>query len=168
MESVKLVFLFLYWVVFFLEIAFFISTGPVGTKVSVGCSTIATSLTFGSVFVSGITKFYTFSELSNIFISLNIKVPLCPIDNIPFTILNTHMVLTMPDLDEIRKIFNEMFDEKFGLLPTKDEFFTKMDEVMGELKAIREEHSMLSARVFDDLEPRVEKIEKKIGLQTAP
>ncbi len=28
--------------------------------------------------------------------------------------------------------------EKLRFLPTKEEFFTKMDEVMGELKAMRE------------------------------
>lgn len=32
-------------------------------------------------------------------------------------------------------------------LPTKDEFYTKMDEVMGELKAIREEMAIVTGRV---------------------
>jgi len=42
--------------------------------------------------------------------------------------------------------------------PTKDEFYGKMDEVMGELKTIREEQILLSHRVSDH-EDRIEKIE---------
>ena len=43
-------------------------------------------------------------------------------------------------------------------IPTKDEFYGKMDEVMGELKTIREEQTLLSHRVSDH-EDRIEKIE---------
>jgi len=46
-------------------------------------------------------------------------------------------MLTQTDLDQIEKIVEETVEEKIGektnLLPTKDEFFEKMDEVMGEL-----------------------------------
>lgn len=45
--------------------------------------------------------------------------------------------------------------EKIRLLPTRDEFLTKMDEVMGELQASREEQTILSYRVSkhsDDIE----------------
>lgn len=44
--------------------------------------------------------------------------------------------------DEIREI-----KEKVTHLPTKDQFYTKMDEVMGELKAIREEQTLITGRV---------------------
>lgn len=48
-------------------------------------------------------------------------------------------MLTQTDFDEIEKIVDEKIGQKTKLLPTKDEFFEKMDEVMGELKGIREE-----------------------------
>ena len=48
------------------------------------------------------------------------------------------MTLTQKDLDAIEELIDEKLDEKIKLLPTKGEFFSKMDEVMGELKAIRE------------------------------
>jgi len=35
---------------------------------------------------------------------------------------------------------------------------------MGELKAVREEHVMLSNRVYDNHEPRIEKLEKTNGI----
>lgn len=41
----------------------------------------------------------------------------------------------------------EDLEEKIKYLPTKDDFFTKMDEVMGELKAIREENETSLYRV---------------------
>ena len=43
-------------------------------------------------------------------------------------------------------------------LPTKDEFYEKMDEAMGELKAIREEVTVLGHQVSDH-EARLEKLE---------
>ena len=52
-------------------------------------------------------------------------------------------MLTQRDLDLIEKIINETIEEKTRNLPTKDEFFTKMDGVMGELKAMREEDTVL-------------------------
>jgi hypothetical protein len=48
-------------------------------------------------------------------------------------------------------------------LPTKDEFYTKMDEVMGELKAIREEQPLQSHKLSDH-DDRIEKIENHLGI----
>ena len=59
------------------------------------------------------------------------------IDTKHFTVFNVYMALTMTDLDEIGKVVDERIEEKIRNLPTKDEFFGKMDEVVGELKAIR-------------------------------
>ena len=44
--------------------------------------------------------------------------------------------------DDVRKIVKEEIKH----LPTKDEFYDKMDEVMGGLKTIREEIALLSGR----------------------
>jgi hypothetical protein len=50
-------------------------------------------------------------------------------------------------------------------LPTKDEFYTKMDEVMGELKAIREEQPLQSHKLSEH-EDRIEKIESNLGISS--
>jgi hypothetical protein len=50
-------------------------------------------------------------------------------------------------------------------LPTKDEFYTKMDEVMGELKAIREEQALQSQHLSDH-DDRIEKIEDHLGISS--
>lgn len=46
---------------------------------------------------------------------------------------------TQRDLDEIEKVVDGNVGEKTRNLPTKHEFFNKMDEVVGELQKLREE-----------------------------
>ncbi len=60
---------------------------------------------------------------------------------------------------------DENLDEKLSHLPTKDEFYTKMDQVVGELKTIREEQSVQSQHLsgHDD---RIEKIESHLGISS--
>lgn len=67
-------------------------------------------------------------------------------------------MLTQKDLDNIEGIVEEKLDGKIKILPTKDEFFSKMDEVMGELETIREEQILVSHRVSNH-EDRLEKLE---------
>ena len=59
-------------------------------------------------------------------------------------------MLTQKDFDEIEKIIDqkldEKFDQRFKHLPTKDEFYVKMDEVMGELKVIREQQETITGK----------------------
>lgn len=69
--------------------------------------------------------------------------------------------------EELDVKLDEKLDEKLGKLPTKDEFYGQTDKLMKELKDMREEHKMLSARVYEDHEPRIAKIEKKLQIQTA-
>jgi hypothetical protein len=59
-------------------------------------------------------------------------------------------------IDAIKEAVSVIVEEKglvtkddLNYLPTRDEFNTRMDEVMGELKAIREEQSMLSQHSKD-------------------
>jgi hypothetical protein len=59
--------------------------------------------------------------------------------------------------------FDERLDEKLSHLPTKDEFYTKMDEVMGELKTIREEQA-IQGHQLSNHEDRIEKIESHLGM----
>ena len=76
------------------------------------------------------------------------------------------MGLTDDDLKSIRELLREeireevpqIVEEKVGYLPTKDEFYTKMDEVMGELKAIREEVTVFS-KYSKDHEDRIKDLE---------
>ena len=50
-------------------------------------------------------------------------------------------------------------------LPTKDEFYGKMDEVMGELKAIREEAAVLGHQVSDHAD-RIDRIESRLDISS--
>ncbi|MDO8503392.1 MAG: hypothetical protein Q7S60_01750 [bacterium] len=76
------------------------------------------------------------------------------------------MTLTQKDIDQIGEIIDQKLEERIKFLPTKDEFYTKMDEVMGELKAIREEHTVSSGQISDH-EDRITLLEEKTGLAPA-
>lgn len=52
-------------------------------------------------------------------------------------------MLNQNDRDEIRKIVKEEIKGEIKHLPTKDEFYNKMDELMGEVKAMREEQTII-------------------------
>lgn len=75
-------------------------------------------------------------------------------------------MLTQPDLKHIEKLFDQKFEEKAKFLPSKDDFFTRMDQIMGELQAIREELVLLNGRTsehtdtLEDHDLRIEKLEK--------
>ena len=51
--------------------------------------------------------------------------------------------------------------DDLGHLPTKDAFYSKMDEVMGELKATREEVAVQTHQVADH-DDRLEKLENHL------
>jgi len=68
-------------------------------------------------------------------------------------------MLTQKDLSEIEQLIRE----EIKYLPTKDEFYGKMDEVMVELKTIREEQTAISdkhSEHTDTLENHEERIVK--------
>lgn len=69
------------------------------------------------------------------------------------------MSLSQRDLNQIKKFIEEKFDEKIKLLPTKDEFFQKMNEVIGELKTIRKEQIIVGHQV-NNHEERISVFEK--------
>jgi predicted nuclease with TOPRIM domain len=81
--------------------------------------------------------------------------------------LDNENLMAIKDLIEltIEEKFDERLDEKLSHLPTKDEFYTKMDEVMGELKTIREEQTLISHKVSNH-EDRIEKIETHLGFSS--
>jgi soluble cytochrome b562 len=87
------------------------------------------------------------------------------LDSLDSAALNAFMTLTQRDLDEIEKIVDERVDDKISHLPTKEDFYQKMDELIGELKGMREDFAVISGKVYDDHEPRIVKIERKLRIQ---
>jgi len=79
------------------------------------------------------------------------------------------MTLTIKDLSEIEKVVDERIGERTKNLPTKEEFFSREDKIMTELKAVRDEITMLSDlnRKVNDHESRIEKVEKVLNLSTS-
>lgn len=79
------------------------------------------------------------------------------VDNPTLFCLNISM-LTQRDLESIEELIDEKLDEKLKILPSKNEFFTKMGELMKELEALRQETTVLPEQVAD-LKDRVENLE---------
>jgi hypothetical protein len=88
---------------------------------------------------------------------------------------NEFMSLTKSDLINIKVLFKTVLDEDETLvrkndvmhLPTKEEFYSAEDKLMGELKTIREETELLSDlnRKVNDNNDRIEKIEIKLNIE---
>ena len=84
-------------------------------------------------------------------------------------------ILGDDDLKAIKEVIKVTIDEAIeeklvtkvdiSHLPTKDEFYTKMDEVMGELKTIREEQALQSQHLSDH-DDRTDKIEDHLGISS--
>lgn len=79
-------------------------------------------------------------------------------------------MLTFNDLQEIKKLIDQTIKDAFKHLPSKDDFFTRMDMLSKEIKDMREEfsaHSMSHARLDEkdeELDERVLILEKKVGI----
>lgn len=69
------------------------------------------------------------------------------------------MTLTQRDLDEIEKIIEEKLDNKIKFIPSKKEFFSAMDKIMGELQEIRDELTITGNQTTDH-ETRVSALEE--------
>lgn len=85
------------------------------------------------------------------------------------------MILTDKDLKAIKTLvkitineeLEEKLNEKLKHFPSKEEFFEKMDKIMSKLKAIREEQKVLTNKIYEDYEPRISKVEKKLQIKTS-
>ena len=71
-------------------------------------------------------------------------------------------MLTQKDLNEIEKLVDNKLDEKLKFLPSKDEFYERMDKLIGEVKAMRETQEIHSGS-HSDISDRLEKLEKSIS-----
>jgi len=75
--------------------------------------------------------------------------------------------LNQVDIDLITRVLDdrletkvrEVVKEELGNFPTKDEFYNSMDQIMGELKATRQEQTILAGKSSDH-EERIESLEK--------
>jgi len=87
----------------------------------------------------------------------------------------------MLDLQDLLKIENiidkkldEKLDDKLKFLPTKEEFFSKMDKIVGELQSTRESIELLTERhtettdQIETHEKRINKIEQHIHPSPLP
>jgi len=79
--------------------------------------------------------------------------------------LNAIKGLIAVTVDEVIETKGLVTKADISHLPTKDEFYTKMDEVMGELKTIREEHSVQGQHLSDH-DDRIQKIEDHLGISS--
>ena len=84
------------------------------------------------------------------------------LDNDDFKAFKDLMQATIEDAIEAKGLVTK---EDISHLPTKDEFYTKMDEVMGELKTIREVQALQSQHLSDH-DDRIEKIENHLGISS--
>lgn len=67
--------------------------------------------------------------------------------------------------NEIEKIKEEIqgVKEQVNLLPTKEDYFSSIDELMGEVKKSREEQTTISGQLSNHSD-RLEKLEEKVDV----
>lgn len=68
-------------------------------------------------------------------------------------------------MPQIRNLINELRDE-FSHLPTKEEYYTREDKTMSELKKIREEQEVIN-NLYQKTNKRVDIIDRKLGIDTS-
>ena len=69
------------------------------------------------------------------------------------------MTLTETDLDEIEKLIGEKIGQKIDHLPTKDEFYKMMDNIIGEIEKMRQELAITNHHLSDH-EDRITSLEQ--------
>lgn len=80
-------------------------------------------------------------------------------------------MLTQNDIAEIERIIGEKLDEKTKLLPTKEEYFKRMDGLSGQIIKLQETmdlHDGQHTEIHDheqDVIRRMETVEKKLGIK---
>ena len=58
-------------------------------------------------------------------------------------------MLTQHDIAEIERIIEEKIDEKVKRLPTKDQFFQRMDDLSGQIKKLQETMDLHDGKHLD-------------------
>lgn len=75
-------------------------------------------------------------------------------------------MLTQKDLEEVEKLVRNVVTEEVKHLPNKEEFYTKMDELMGEIKTMREAQELHSGQ-HTEINDWIEKLKKQTGIPSA-
>jgi|WetSurMetagenome_2_1015567.scaffolds.fasta_scaffold425974_1 hypothetical protein len=84
------------------------------------------------------------------------------------------MKVVFPMREDVDKIVEKKLDEKIKLLPTKDEFFARMDKLSGEYKKIDEAETLLDGQLSDHNdalekhEARIKALESRHGSKPIP
>lgn len=73
------------------------------------------------------------------------------------------MTLTQNDFDEVEEVVRVVVREETKNLPTKDEFFSKMDELMTEVKKIMEEQQIQAHQIARHSD-RLDRVENHLKL----
>lgn len=60
----------------------------------------------------------------------------------------------------------ERLNESIRLLPTKEEFFSRMDKLSGEVLAMRQEFTLHTGQ-HEEITDRFERVDKHLGVSTA-
>jgi hypothetical protein len=65
--------------------------------------------------------------------------------------------------DDVKKIIDQELSEKIKFLPSKDDLFTRMDKLSGEIQKVRDEQ-VLHQGQHDQVDTRLSRVEKKLHL----
>lgn len=71
-----------------------------------------------------------------------------------------------PTREDVEKIVEDSLNAKMKFFPTRDEFFTRMDELYGEIQKMREEQT-LHAGQHQQINDRLDTLETKTGVATS-
>ena len=72
-------------------------------------------------------------------------------------------MLTQKDLRDIEGVIDRKLDQKIKHLPTKAHFDKRMDELMGEVQAMRDEQTLHQGQ-HDEINDRLDRLEKHTNL----
>lgn len=74
--------------------------------------------------------------------------------------------LIMPEIKTLISESHSELEEKISHLPSKEEFYSKMDEVVTELKKSRENNDLVNHQ-YSRTNKRVDIIDKHLGIDTS-
>ncbi len=72
-------------------------------------------------------------------------------------------MLTQRDIEEIERIVEEKIGEKIKLLPTKDQYFERMDELSGQMKKLQETLDLHDGQ-HTDIHDHEEETDKRLNI----
>lgn len=71
-------------------------------------------------------------------------------------------MLTQKDVEQIEKQTRKILKQEIKHLPTKDDFYNRMDELIGEVKSMREEQTLIAGKISEHTDS-IENHEYRIG-----